>query len=253
MYIRRLGQLVSRLLKVRLYPDVLREELLKGLAELAPTAGPCSVLQLDRFFSEGGDCIGITHANPPEDDELLKLWEQHIARGDSVIEQRIFDQGVDQQIGLARLSDLFTVSEWEASPLFPMAERAGVAHMAHLWIRCSPQELWIVCLRRLESEEDFTAEEMQLLRDFAELFLALHDNWYLGFLAQLTPTQREVVQLSAAGMSAREGGRRLDMSHRTWESHMDNARKRLAVQGKKGALLAKILHFWHPEVDEKHR
>jgi len=246
---RSLGQLISRLLTVRLYPDVLRAQLLEGLVELIPTAGPCSVLQLDRFFSEGGDCLGISHCNRPEDDELLLLWERHIATANSAIEQRIFAARVNDQIGVARLSDLFTEEEWLSSPLYPLARKADVAHMAYLWIRCSPSELWIVCLRRLESEANFSDDDLELLNQFAQLFLALHDNWYLGFLAHLTPAQRDVVQLSAIGIGAKQGGKRLGISHRTWESHMDSARKRLGIQGKKGALLAKILHFWHPELE----
>ena len=223
----RLSSLVGELLALKFDPGELRSRLLTGLRDIVPAEGTCSVLQLDRFLSDGGKQIGILHQNNPPPAQI-KEWNEHIKSQTSEIEKRLFalsKQG--KSVGFSCIKELFSPEEWQNEPLRLYAKRVSVGDMAYLWVRCSSSELWVVCLRRKESEEDFTARERQLLEEFGVWFGAQRQYWYLEKLNLLSPSQQKVVQQLLRGRTAKEGSKNLQIKLGTFRKHMENIHQRL--------------------------
>jgi hypothetical protein len=222
-----LSKFASDLCALRLNPHELRGQLLGGLLGFLPVSGPCTLIRLDQFFSEGGRQIAPPHHVNPPDAEILAIWDAHIASTASVIEQRLFARKGRMAVGYARLSDLFSQEEWSKSNLYPLAVRAGVGDMAYLWIRCLDSELWAACLRRLVSEPPFTDAELQLLEEFGTQFCGMQQLWYSAEANMLTKRQLECVRYFFRGFPAKAAAKEMGIGLKTYEKHMENARERL--------------------------
>jgi DNA-binding CsgD family transcriptional regulator len=222
-------KLVTDLTQWRLFPHKLREELLNGLLQLVQAGGPCTLLQLNRFFSEGGKRIGEHHVRRPPRYKLL-LWLPHIRAGQSEIERRIYDNRQSDYYGVSRLYDVFTQEEWRACPQFKIAEKCNVSDIAYVWVRCSANDLWIACLRRSKQEPPFSIEERLLLCEFASEFYELKQFWYKDDLQKLSKREQEVLHHTAAGLTADRVGRLLNISKRTVEAQLTSARRKLQTK-----------------------
>ncbi len=223
------SKMVKDLARWRLFPHKLREELLNGLLQLVPAGGPCTLLQLNRFFSEGGKRIGEHHIRKPPRYKLL-LWLPHIRAGQSEIERRIYENRQSDFFGVSRLGEVFSKDEWQACPLFKVAEKCNVGDIAYVWVRCSTNDLWIACLRRTKQESHFTAEEKLLLSGFASEFYEFRQFWYGEDYQQLSKREQEVVHHTAAGLTADNVGRLLNISKRTVEAQLTSARRKLQAK-----------------------
>jgi len=204
-------------------------KLLDGLMELVGAHGPCTIMQLDRFLSEGGRLLGAEHRNEPEP-QLLDRRNRHIKSGSSLIEKAIYRCSHTQDIGFARLGELVPRSIWLRSPLAEFAKEAGVGDMAYLWMRCSRSEVWAVCLRQMTSEPAFSQRESSLLELFGNLFSGMRRAWYLEPLQKLTVREREVVRQLSDGRSAKQGAAALNMEKRTYETHLYHIRQKLGAE-----------------------
>ncbi|MBN8603155.1 MAG: helix-turn-helix transcriptional regulator [Planctomycetes bacterium] len=226
---------ISKLAFWRLYPYRLREELLKTLSEMVDAQGPCTLLQLNRFFSEGGRRLSEYHIRRPPRYRFL-LWLPHIRAGQSEIERRIYLRRDSELFGVNRLFDMFTPEEWKQCVLSKIAEKCNVGDSVYVWIRCADDELWTACLRRTRQQPSFSTENSTTLALFAREFHKSKLLWYGEKLHKLSASEQEVLHLTAQGLTASEVAKNLYVSKRTVEAHLFRVRKKLNTQTTRAAM-----------------
>lgn len=216
---------ITQLAFWRLYPHRLREELLQALLELATAQGPCTLLQLNRFFSEGGKRIKEHHVRRPPRYRFL-LWLPHIRAGQSEIERRIYQRRTSEHYGVSRLCDVFTPEEWQECVLSKIAEKCNVGDIVYVWIRCAPDDLWIACLRRTRQQPQFSTGDGATLSQFAHELHSLKRFWYEDNLQKLSKREQQVLHLTAQGLTASQVAAELNVSKRTVEAQLFSVRKK---------------------------
>lgn len=227
-----IARLIGELIDYRFYPAVFRSKLLDAFLSLVPVRGPCTVFQLDRFFSEGGKLIDYEHRNLPHP-VIVGLWYRHMRRASSIIERALFRNRGERNVGFGRLRDLLSRKEWESSLLYRrIARRIPVGDIVYLWIRCAPDDLWAVALRRKKDEGDFTPYECELIQEFGDFLYGLRNKWYVEKKQVLTDREQEVASEIEKGRTTKEGAGNLCISPATFDKHVENILRKLKIHNR---------------------
>ncbi len=232
---------MADLYDLAMYRKAVRGRLLDAMIDMIPCEGPCSVFQLDDFYSNGGrmNTRRTEHRNLkiPLGELMLKLWIAHVKRRDSPIERALFLQSKKQQVGAGRLDDLVDRDEWNDTAEGRLAARFKITDMAYMWVKCSDDELWAVALRRYASEPAFDDRERQIMEAFGMMLHHMRQRWYLDDVSKLTETQQKVLLAREAhGDKDETVARKLGMAKGTYKAHLRDIRKRLGTKSTAAAI-----------------
>lgn len=209
-------------------PKQQKQKLLQLLADDISCKGPCSLIQATNFFSNGGSYKDSVHIQVRAIDIRPQVqWRQALKDGKSVVEKALARQARSITPGAARLGNLLTESEFVDSQMGRLAKRIKMRDSAYLWFRCDTEDLWVVCLRRREKENDFTDSEVQRLQAIA---LDLNDSlrrWYVPAIQKLTQAEVRVAKLVACGATDEQIQFELSISRHTVISHVKSIRHKL--------------------------
>jgi DNA-binding CsgD family transcriptional regulator len=236
----KLAGLAAEMGSAPLQPAALRGRLLDVLLELVPAQGPCSVIQFNRFVTEGGGPVTLPYHNRQPSPEIVAGWNDHTRKAAAKMEHRLFARKGKRAVGSARLADLIDPNEWPDTPLPSLAKQADLGDMAYLWIRCSDEDLWVVCLRRRSFETAFTDRDFSVLEELGLWFGGTRQSRYVGDQQVLTDRELECVRLRVNGKSAPEAARALGIETKAYEKHLADGRKKLSATGR-FELLNKLL------------
>lgn len=200
--------LTVQAVEMKFFYTSVHERILEGFVSLVPCDAPCSILQLNKFYCEGGHIVRYAHTNRTTRNlwnRMQRLWLQHIKRADSPIERGLFNRSKGNTVGVASLSELVDVSEWQETAEGILCHTFNIGHLAYCWMRCAPEDLWVIALRRYSHEPDFSRAELALMRTAIERLAAARDRWHARLAASRTLNDGQVALL------------------RDWLEHGDNA------------------------------
>lgn len=224
---RKIQVLIGELVKLKFDQESQRMELFLGLLKILPVEGPSTILQLDRFFSElykgtRGKPHWHYHHNEPTEWFKRYIWKRITYKSKSNIEKTLYRLRGDGDFNAARLVELETVKDWKWIPqLFFIKITLNITDLAYLWIRCSSNDLWVICLRRLSSESNFSKKELAILYTLGSCLSNFKQTWYLQKIqGLLTETERKVVVLISRKKSRREAAQELNISLNTYNEHI---------------------------------
>jgi len=244
----KIGGLVANLSAHRYrHPDV-RKAMLHEILKHVPCKGPCSVLQLDRFFSDTqslqgrerkGKMIGQYHVNAEkfltiaDDGEITykpwgQLWADKMLMSMSDIEERLFRLKGKHDVYCVTREDLFPDENvWQRSMFYLLAKIANVKYLAYLWFRLSPDDLWVFCLRRVEEDKPFTDWELEFISHLGYVAFGGRESWYIPGLRKLSRQELTAFYLRTEGSTAKQAASLMGISINTYNGYLTQAKVKI--------------------------
>lgn len=244
----KVGQLVSNLTPERFLHRDARRAMLEGLLKHVPCQGPCSALQLNRFFSDTqkhkgkpqkGQVIGQCHINAeafhtemPDGTHVFhgmgKVWADKIMASLSDIEQQLYRLKGSEHVYYITREDLFpTDTLWQKSMYYMLSQAIGVPYLSYLWLRLTSDDLWVFCLRRKKEEDNFTDWEREFIYTFGLVAYGARESWYIPGLRKLTDRQQLALYMYAKKLSAKQAALEMNIEVTTYNYYLQEARLRL--------------------------
>jgi hypothetical protein len=169
--LRSIASLMTDLYDLSFHLKSVHERLLAESLQLIPCRGPCSLLQLTDFYSNGGRVIRYKHTQLPGGqfgEKVLTRWQKHVSRRASPIETALHDNSQNVDVGSAILRDLVDVTTWRKTSEGRLASFSRIGDLGYLWVRCAQEDLWVLALRRHVDEPPFVDRDRQVLEVLGE-------------------------------------------------------------------------------------
>jgi len=233
----------------------LRLRALKGIVELLPIKGYCTVLWMNRFFSEvdkngnHGKVFDYIHVNHPPF-WLKKLWQSHIQTSSSIIEQAIYKKYVDsangnKEVGFATRTELVDKKPFLIDLVGMLAVSARIREMGYLWLRIAPNDFWVFCLRKFRSEPGFTPDDRLKLQIIGNHIWQMRRRWHTQFASPLAERQLEVYDRRYRGETIPTIASEMRISESTVKEHLARGNNKLNAEA--GGVLTKIDTLFLPQ------
>lgn len=232
----RIVTLLTHLYDLSLRRTAIRERILDAAIELVPCRGPCSIFQMNDFYSNGGgiNFKRTAHRNLPLGafgNFMVRKWADHVKKKQSIVEKALHLQNSTARVGAGRLDDLVDREEWIRSPDGRLAARFNLGDLAYLWVQCNRSDLWVIALRRYKDEATFSERDKQMLIAFGTVLDHARQSWYVDGLDRLTETEQKVLAAWREHAEAdKVVAKRIGMRYRTYKTHLHNIRQKLCVQ-----------------------
>ena len=251
-----INEQICSLIKFNLDHKKLRTNLLNSLLTLIDANAPSTIFRLNRqiFFTDKKPVTEKTfdfgHANLPTDIANAKNiktdLENHIVSVTSTIESKIYRRFDYPNTGVADLRGLYDLVDLLNRKCLrqiskSMVTQVRIKDIMFGWIRCNINEVWIIGLRRFNSENRFSKYEYKVLETFINRFYDFRSSWYGDLSSQknlnlLTSREQETVYHFICGLKDKETALQMEISKRTLDSHWQNIFNKLGVSDKVSVL-----------------